>query len=349
MSFDAAALVRDYGDPWAEAAACRADAALFDFSFMARGRVRGPAALRAVEALQPRPMADLAPGRIRYAVRLDDRGAVAADLTVWRIDRETFEVMSGRPEDIADLCAMGADGKDLSAGTAVLSLQGPGSLAALKGLADVQAIARLPYFGFGAFQIADIDCLVGRLGYTGERGFEFILTGERREALWTALAERARPAGFAAADILRIEAGFILFAHECRFGVSAAELGLGALGGAEPWPMRVRLIAFGADAAERPVLWHADPAVLPEGKDAIAISSACHSPRLGRTLGLGFVKTDARADLIDFSNDADRRFTDIRLLPMPFFDPGKRRPRGAWHPETLWPSPESGGLESATD
>ena len=45
-----AALVRDFGDIDAEVAACRTDAALFDFSFMATGRVSGPSAMAAAQA-----------------------------------------------------------------------------------------------------------------------------------------------------------------------------------------------------------------------------------------------------------------------------------------------------------
>ena len=342
MSFDAGAMVRDYGDPWAEARACRTDAALFDFSFMARGRVSGPGALAAIEALQPRPMADLPSGRIRYALRPDASGAIVADLTVWRIDETTFEAMSGRAVDIADLGRLAGartDFADLSAATAVLALQGPGALAALRGLADPEALARLPYFGFTPATIDGIECLVGRLGYTGERGFEIVLPAERRDAMWRTLSGRARPAGFAAADILRIESGFVLFANECRFAVSGEESGLPAFGGPSPWPARVRLTGFEARTAEPPVMWQAQRTTLPERADEIRISSACHSPHLGRTIGFAFVRANAPSGLIDSLNDADRRFTDIRLLPMPFFDPEKRRPRGAWHPGTFLPMP----------
>jgi glycine cleavage system aminomethyltransferase T len=68
--FDATALVRDYGDGLAEARACRADCALFDFSFISRARIGGSGAIEALARLQPRPMGDIMPGRIRYAVRL---------------------------------------------------------------------------------------------------------------------------------------------------------------------------------------------------------------------------------------------------------------------------------------
>jgi hypothetical protein len=77
--FDATALVRDYGDPLAEARACRESCALFDFSFMSRARIGGSGSVEALARLQSRPMADLAAGRIRYGMRLDAAGAVAAD------------------------------------------------------------------------------------------------------------------------------------------------------------------------------------------------------------------------------------------------------------------------------
>jgi glycine cleavage system aminomethyltransferase T len=40
---------------------------------------------------------------------------------------------------------------------------------------------------------------------------------------------RFPPAGFAAIDILRVEAGFFLFTNECRMSPSVAEFGLSAL------------------------------------------------------------------------------------------------------------------------
>src|SRR5258707_12672188 len=120
--------------------------------------------------------------------------------------------MSGRSEDIPDLVLTarpGCEVEDLSARTSIFAVQGPGSLQALAGLADVGALSKLGYFTFAPIRICDVDCVVGRLGFTGEPGFEILMPRPAATELWELLARRARPAGFAAADILRIEAGFV--------------------------------------------------------------------------------------------------------------------------------------------
>ena len=226
MAFDLNTVRRDYGDPELEAYACRTDCALFDYAFIGRARLDGPGALDAIGELTRRPLAGSLPGRIRYALREDSNGHVLSDLTVWRHGETSYEVMSGRSEDISDLVLTArpdCDVEDLSARTSIFALQGRGSLQALAGLADVGALSKLGYFTFAAIRICDVDCIVGRLGFTGEPGFEILMPRPAATELWELLARRARPAGFAAADILRIEVGFVLFANEFRLPVTARE------------------------------------------------------------------------------------------------------------------------------
>ncbi len=328
-----AGIALDYGDAAGEASACRAAAALFDFSFMSRARVSGPGALRLLARLTPRPLADLPAGRIRYAFALDRHGSVVADLTVWCLERGRYELMSGRHEEIATLAAWAADAaavEDLSAESAVLAVQGPASLAALAALAPGEALAAIPYFGHAALELAGISCRVGRLGYTGERGFEILLPRSARAEIWQALAARVRPAGFAAADILRIEAGFLLFANELAFPVTAGELGLERYAAESAAPRRVRLAAFRARADRRPILPPPPPpaAAFPPRPGEIVATSACWSPHAAGVLGLGYVRAEepACAGLLDGS----RRFHAVEEVALPFHDPAKRRPRGGW-------------------
>ncbi len=339
---DLTAVVRDYGDPYGEARACRYACALFDFSFMSRARVSGAGALAALARLQPRPMHDLPVGHIRYALRIGSGGAVLADLTIWNLGADRYEVMSGRHVDIADLasfCAPGTTCEDLSGETAVFAVQGPAALKAFAGLTDTARLARLPYFGHEAFTVAGLECRIGRLGYTGERGFELILPRRDGPGLWRALAERARPAGFAAADCLRIEAGFILFVNECRFGATAREMGLHRFAGTESASARprVRLACFKADTVQRPVLWQPAPgAKLPGHPSEIAISSACHSVLEDCTVGLGYVRTEAVGDANEVHDPAGY-FRRIRLASRPLYDPHKTRPREAWSENDIDP------------
>jgi aminomethyltransferase len=334
MAFDPATVVRQYGDPAEEVRVCRTACALFDFSFVARASIRGPRALDAIARLTRRPLGDLRPGQIRYSVREDENGHLVSDLTVWR-HGDRYEVMSGRTEDIADLVrapAPGSSVKDHSPTTAIFAVQGPDALAALAEHLDSRAIAHLPYFTFAETEIRGVHCIAGRLGYTGESGFEIVLPREAAGDIWHHLGRTARAAGFIAADILRIEAGFVLFANEFRVPVSAPEAGLERFANqhAPSENAGTALVCFRANARERPVLWQpSGPVARPTHRGTIIVTSACHSAAAGGTLGLGYVlQTDAVTGAR--LHDPTGAFTDIEVVPRPYYDPEKRKPRAAW-------------------
>jgi glycine cleavage system aminomethyltransferase T len=333
--FDFDRLVRDYGDVDGEVAACRDRAALFDFSFVSIARVSGPRALDVIGCLTDRRLDDMPPGRMRYALRSDAGGRLRSDLTVWNEGAGAYLVMSGRRADVVDLAALAAPAagraavEDLHGARAILAVQGPGSLVALGGLIDPEGLAALPYFGFAGFDVAGASCLVGRLGFTGERGFEIIVPVDRRADLWERLSTRARPAGFAAADCLRIEAGLALFANEFRLPVTAAEVGLEAFTARRDSRIRHRLVCFRAETDARPVLWRPPAELAAPGPGAIAVTSACHSVLAEGTLGLGFVSAGAEGLDRPF-RDPSGRFRDVRTVPRPYFEAARRRPRGPW-------------------
>ena len=88
--------------PAAEARACRTDCALFDFSFLECARLQGPRACSIIETFIGRSLQALAEKQIFYALRVDAGGAMVADLTIWRTGAQSFDVMSGRREDVAE-------------------------------------------------------------------------------------------------------------------------------------------------------------------------------------------------------------------------------------------------------
>jgi aminomethyltransferase len=334
-SFDLTLLVRDYGDVEFEIASCREQAALFDFSFMAAAWVSGPDSLKAIALLTDRDLGGLADGRIRYALSRDPEGWLRSDLTIWKEATDRYLVMSGLGQDVLDLRSMvqhggfaatvKIQGDDIS----VYSIQGPDSLSTLDGLADTDSLAALPYFGFTRLEVGGADCHVGRLGYTGERGFEIVVSAADGDRLWQELAARVQPAGFAAADCLRIEAGFVLFANEFRLPVTAAEAGLGAFAGDDTAPPRHQLVCFRAQSHETIVLGRPPKDIVPPEPGTITVTSACHSAAAESILGLGYVLLDEAGVDNSFIDPTDR-FEHVRTVPMPFYDTEKHRPRSAW-------------------
>jgi glycine cleavage system aminomethyltransferase T len=240
--------------------------------------------------------------------------------------------MSGRHRDIADLAAAAGSGAhitDLSSASVILAVQGPGALATIARVSDASPLARLDYFKHGAATVAGIPCHVGRLGYTGEQGFEIIAPRDAGPALWQALSGSARPAGFTAADMLRIEAGFILFTNELAVPVTPTEAGVdryageaGALGVAE-----ITLVCLTAAEREIELPWQARwPLQRPAREGEVTVTSACRSPLADGLLLLGYARTRDLANGV-MLRDAAGHFTGLRRVSLPFYDPQKRRPR----------------------
>jgi aminomethyltransferase len=323
----------DYGDANAEARACRTECALFDFSFLESVRLDGERASNLIESFTGRSLSSLSPGNIIYALRVGPTGEIINDLTVWRVGESTFEVMSGCRQDVTNLLGCGGPGinvTEMTPETATFAVQGPRALDALSQLGDVNPIKHLKYFSFESARLADIPCRVGRLGYTGEAGFEIIVEREYGKKLWQELSVRVRPAGFVAADSLRIEAGFVLFTNEFRLPVSPQEAGLGKFSRpANSFGPRIKLVSFRADADQLSWPWQPlDQPRRPVAPGTITVTSACESVAAGGILGLGYVPIEGAAETILL--DPTGIFRNIRLTPLPFYDTAKRRPRAFW-------------------
>jgi aminomethyltransferase len=325
--------IDDFGDAAAEARACRTACALFDFSFLECARLEGSGARGVIETFAGRSLETLGVGKIRYALRVGRGGEVVADLTIWRMGAESYEVMSGRREDILDLlhCAgTSIDVVDVGPDIATFALQGPASLTTLGRLGDIGSIEPLGYFSFGHAKLNGIGCRIGRLGYTGEAGFEIIAAREDACALWQALSVLARPAGFITTDILRIEAGFVLFSNEFRLRVSPSEAGLGKFHRSSRLAApEIALISFRAEADGLKWPWQPSRQLKrPVAPDEIAVTSACESIVAGGILGLGYVRAEGGVDAS--WHDPTGIFRNVRRVPMPFYDTAKRRPRAPW-------------------
>jgi glycine cleavage system aminomethyltransferase T len=333
MAFERSELKNNFGDPVGEVRSCREEGALFDFSFLECTRLRGPDALSVVEAFARRPLATLAQGAIAYAIRTDSYGMALADLTIWRTGVDTFEVMSGRRKDVDDLmvCASArVETTNLGKARAVFAVQGPGALDALGKLGGDDTIGDLTYFRFAQAQLAGTLCTIGRLGYTGEAGFEIILPRSESQRIRRQLARYSTPSGFIAMDTLRIEAAFVLFANEFRLDVSPAEAGLQQFCAEQNVQQTaLKLVSFQAEADHFLLPWVRQcPLERPVEPGVIAITSACNSILANGILGLGFV-TASTADSATL-HDPSGEFREIRRAPQPFYDGLKRRPRQPW-------------------
>ena len=311
--------------------ATRRAAGLFDFSFMNLVEIAGPAALAFLERLQTRSIARLDVGRIVYTLLLNDNGSVFIDATLWRISSERWWLFTGRRSDTAFVEARGRECgvqvRDRSDAFAVLALQGPESGRQLAVAVGAAAVQNLRYFRFVEARFGAIDCVVGRLGYSGELGYEIVVPIADAASLRSALVDRGVVAcGFDAANSLRIESGYVLFDREVTGRENPFELGLDRLVEVDGRAFlgRDAFIASRRAPPERrlvglEIVDRTASHLLPRAQ----ATSECDSPIFRRRIGLGFAPASLRTgELV--------RLTDGRLAMiarLPFYDSPRRLPR----------------------
>jgi aminomethyltransferase len=284
--------------------ATRRAAGLFDFSFMGLYEFQGRSEL---QSRQTRNLDGLAPGQVAYTLLLKDDGAVLTDATVWYLDAERFWLFTGRRG------AFG--GRDRSGEYAILALQGPASGRILAKLIGADLVRGLPYFHF----LQEDNMIVARLGFSGELGYELLVHASDAPALRQKLLDAGRGDGlrecsWTAADSLRIESGYVLFDREIDGRANPRELGLERLAPDRKFEATRKLVGL-------EILDEQAPAGLPAAK----VTSECFSPTLGKTIALGFVEPDCRSGTA--AGLADGRMA--RIAGLPFYDPGRRLPRGS--------------------
>ena len=117
----------------------------------------------------------------------------------------------------------------------LLALQGPESIRLIELITEI-TISSLPRFGHAEIALKDRSLkdsemiFIARTGYTGEEGFELILTANQGKFIWNKLIEKgATPCGLGARDTLRLETGMHLYGNDISDKTSPLEAGLGWL------------------------------------------------------------------------------------------------------------------------
>ena len=227
-----------YASETAEHHAVRRAAGLFDLSHMGEILVGGPGAGAALDYALTGHLSTLRPGRARYTMICAEDGGVLDDLVVYRQDELEFLVIANAANTGVVLAQLGdrasgydAQVIDATADYALVAIQGPEAAGILAPLTDLD-LGVIRYYA-GAFgEVAGRKAWLARTGYTGEDGFEVFCRPEDAEHIWAALMSQGAPAGLvpaglAARDTLRLEAGMPLYGNELGPDVTPFEAGLG--------------------------------------------------------------------------------------------------------------------------
>jgi aminomethyltransferase len=240
-----------YESELAEHHAVRKAAGLFDLSHMGEVWVTGPEAAAFLDYALAGKLSAVAVGKAKYSLICDADGGIIDDLISYRrpspaegVDQYLVVPNAGNAAVVAAALLERSAGfnvsvEDASAETSLIAVQGPTAEAILLKLvpADQHALVTgLKYYAAVEVGIAVNgtvqELLLARTGYTGEDGFEIYVPNMDAAGLWEALLDVGQgsgliPAGLAARDSLRLEAGMPLYGNELSRRVNAYAAGLG--------------------------------------------------------------------------------------------------------------------------
>lgn len=206
----------------------REAAGVFDISHMGEFFVSGPACAGWLDSLLTNNATALAVGRAHYSLMLNERGGVIDDLIVYRLGAEEFLLVVNAAkidEDAAWMKSRLSEGvtfENRSAGFGALAVQGPGAGEVFEKLFGLS----MPHERNRALEIG--DGFIVTTGYTGEKGFEWIVPAEEATASWEkTLAAGAKPCGLGARDTLRLEMCYPLNGSDLSPDHTPLEAGLG--------------------------------------------------------------------------------------------------------------------------
>lgn len=301
-----------YRSETAEHQAVRRAAGLFDLSHMGEIFVTGPGAGAALDYALVGELSAARPGRARYTMICAPDGGVLDDLIVYRLAEGEYLVVANAANTAAVAEALRerahgreADVSDRTADFALIAVQGPLAARILRRLTDAD-LEGLAYYASCRADVAGAGVLLARTGYTGEDGFELFVGAGDAERVWAAVADAGSgdglaPAGLAARDTLRLEAGMPLYGNELGPGVTPFEAGLGRVvkldkagdfvgraALAERAASGPRQVLVGLEGGTRRIPRHGHP-VLWDGAPCGLVTSGAPSPTLGRPIAMAYI------------------------------------------------------------
>jgi dimethylglycine dehydrogenase len=335
--------------PWepriaAECAAVRDHAGVIAISGFSRLAVEGPGARAHVDALTCSRLPQ--PGRIGLAYFPDDRGRILTEMSViprsddqmWMItagvaqwhDRDVLR--NGLPE--------GVELRDTSDKYDCLLLTGPAAREILAPLTDGDL--SLPWLSVQDVRVCGVECVLIRVSFAGELGWEIHCPAAEAPAIWDAVTGAgAKPFGMWALNALRIEKGYRAWKGDLSTDYSILEGGLerfvhwdkpdfpgkAALLAERQRGVKKRFVSLivdagAADAPYMSTLWHG-------GEIVGETTSGAWGYRVGASVALGMVRADMAAPGTELEVEIfGARHRAVVQPDGPLWDPDNARLKG---------------------
>ena len=343
-----------------EHTACREKAVVIDLSSLRKFEILGPDAEELMNYTLTRNIKKLSVGQVVYSSMCYENGTMFDDGTLLKLSDHGFRWICGdeyagqwlkeqvKKKNYKVLI------KDSTDQINNISLQGPNSRKILEKIIFTPptqpSISELQWFRFTICRLEELNgipLIVSRTGYTGELGYEIWCHPSDATKVWDKVIEAGKdegliPAGFGALDLLRIEAGLILFGNEFDGQVDPFEAGVGFT-----VPLKTKTDDFigkeslikrkenpqkklvGLELISKEKANHGDCVHIGRAQVGI-ITSGCISPTLNKNIALcridighSEIGTEVEVGKID----GEQKRISAKIVGFPHYDPQKTRVR----------------------
>jgi aminomethyltransferase len=326
--------------------ATRFAASLCDLDYMGSFLIEGPDALAFIQTIMTNDYSRKGVGSIQYTAMCDAEGYMVDDGTVWRLGDHKYMFVSGSEDDFAWLERNAGQYdvrlKNVTSEHTTLALQGPMSTQVLRRLTN-HDLGTIGYYRFVETQVAGVTCIVARMGYTGEFGYELHFHPQYGPNMWLAIMSAGAevdiaPCGQAALESLRQEAGYLLVGNDHDKTTNPLEAGIGftvkfqketfngkqALEQIAQHGLRRHMVWF--DLPSGMVTKNGEPIYIGDKKIG-QVTSGSYSPTRKRGTAMGYVTPEHAIPGVTVTIESGGDLYDATLSVMPPYDPGNLRTR----------------------
>jgi len=343
-----------------EHTACREKAVVIDLSSLRKFEILGPDAEELMNYSLTRNVKKLSVGQVVYSSMCYENGTMFDDGTLLKLSDHGFRWICGDEYAGQWLKEQAKEKnykvliKDSTDQINNISLQGPNSRKILEKIIFTPptqpSISELQWFRFSICRLEELNgipLMVSRTGYTGELGYEIWCHPSDAPKVWDKVMEAGKnegliPAGFGALDLLRIEAGLILFGNEFDGQIDPFEAGVGFT-----VPLKTKTDDFigreslikrkenpqkklvGLELISKEKANHGDCVHVGRAQVGI-VTSGCISPSLNKNIALcridvghSEIGTEVEVGKID----GEQKRISAKIVGFPHYDPQKTKVR----------------------
>lgn len=335
----------------AEVRAVREDVGVIEIANYAKHEVSGPGAAQFLDRLFTNRLP--AVGRLALSPLLTAKGKLYGDLTIGRLAEDRFLIFgSGSAQDMhrrwfeRHLPTAGVTYGNRTDQLHGLAIAGPKSRELLSRLVREDVSAKsFRFLDLRQMAVAGAPCLVGRISFTGELGFEIYCAPQYQLALFEGIARagsdlKLRLFGARALMSLRLEKSWGVWTLDFRPDFTAAESGLDAfvrfdkpcefIGKAAALAEKARgpekrLVTLVVDADR--VDANRDEPIFRDGACIGFVTSGGYAHYVQQSVAMGYVPAALAAADADFQVEILGEMRPARIQQQPLFDPGGGRMR----------------------